>query len=270
MYVDDLPPLIGYVLSKPPAPIVDLNYFKRASHWGRMPHSHDFIQFLIVAMGEMTLIVGGEEQVLKAGDGSLIMPGIEHELFSDGGYEQVGANIRLGEDDELTGVMGLIKAHIKTSAMIRHIRLAEHVDEFLNLMTNNSAVARVKACMMMNQALIESVENYVYGDKERFDGKLSSYIEANLADKLTAQRIADHFHLSVSQLERLSRKYFGMGVVALYNQKRVVQARVLLSNSDMRIGEIAQRTGFSEMTNFSNFFAKNMGMSPSSFRRSKR
>ncbi|MDD3337206.1 MAG: AraC family transcriptional regulator [Eubacteriales bacterium] len=270
MYVDDLPPITGYVLGKPPAPIVDLNYFKRSSHWGRMPHSHDYIQFLIVTRGEMTLLVDGEEQVLRAGEASLIMPGIEHELFSDFGYEQVGANIRLGDDDDLMGVMGLIKAHIKTTAVMKHICLAEQVDNFISLMTNSSAVARAKACLMMNQALIESVENLVYGDKERFDAKLSGYIEAHLEDRLTAQSMAAFFHLSVSQLERLSRKYFGMGVVALYNQKRMVQARVLLSNSDLSVGEIARRTGFGEMTNFSNFFTKNMGMSPSSFRRFKR
>src|SRR5262249_1478278 len=51
-----------------------------------VPHVHKDIQeIFFVAAGTGTLIAGGENQVLREGDGILIPPGIKHTLLNNGG-----------------------------------------------------------------------------------------------------------------------------------------------------------------------------------------
>lgn len=59
---------------------------------------------------------------------------------------------------------------------------------------------------------------------------------------------------------------FDMGVIAVYNQKRYNKARMLLQNTQLRVGEIAQQAGFTDAAGFSSFFAKRAGESPRAYR----
>lgn len=42
------------------------------------PHTHDFDEYMIVAQGQYTLIIGGERITLSAGDERLIPKGVSH------------------------------------------------------------------------------------------------------------------------------------------------------------------------------------------------
>ena len=57
-----------------------------------------------------------------------------------------------------------------------------------------------------------------------------------------------------------------MGVIALYNQKRLSHACILLNNGWQSVSEIARQVGFSDAANFSNFFRKQIGLSPTNYR----
>lgn len=268
MEFEDCPSLLGYLMQKPAVPFADINYYKRTAHWGRRSHAHDYYQFFIVTSGTLTLNCDGS-RVLTQGYASLIPPNYLHELFTETGYEQIGANL-YAEGGDLLGILPLLKTYVNTPIITEDFRFLQRNLEMLQLMANNSSIAQSKACLIMSDAILRSVESIAYGSEDRFDARLSHYLESNLDAGLSTARVAEHFHMSVPQLERLARRYFGSGVIALYNQRRLAKARVLLMNTDKNISEIAQQTGFFDSAHFSSFFHKNMGVSPSQYRKTEK
>lgn len=267
MTFSELPEILGYTAKHPCAAISDINYFVRGEHYGRSKHAHDLYQYLIVTNGAVTLEYNGMQHTLKRGQVSLIPPHVLHVLYSEAGYSQVGINFRT--DHDLAGLMPMIKTHIVTPVVTKDTRFLEHEKEIVQLIVTDSVVARSRACLLAGEALLNLVESVVYDQEGHFDTQLSFYLERHLGERLTAAQIAAHFHMSVPQLERLSRRYFASGVMALYQQKRLVKARVLLQDTDKSVSEIAQETGFYDAAHFSSFFAKRVGLSPSRWRRER-
>ena len=269
MYINDGDHLDGYRVRGLPG-FEELNYYKRGGLWGRIPHTHNHLQFLAVTAGSVCLITGEEPRVLVPGCASIIAPGVRHEIYSatSDGYSQIGANLYLTGEDMFGGLAGLLKKYIVTSAIFENVSFVHQADEYLALLKNGSQLSAAKAAVMVSAALVELMERMVYGRgaQTRFDAALSSFLDAYLADNLKVNAIAEQFHMSVSQLERLTRTYFGMGVIALYNQKRLSRACVLLNNSWQSVSEIARIVGFSDAANFSNFFRKQIGLSPTQYR----
>lgn len=267
MTFSDMPPILGYTVKQPCAAIEEINYYVRGEHYGRNWHSHDLYQYLIVTDGSVTLEYGNVQQTLVRGQVSLIPPHVRHVIYSNMGYSQIGIIFRTGHD--LAGLMPLIRLHLNTPVITKDTRFLEREKEIVQLIVTDSGVARSRACLLAGEALLNVVESVVYDHEEHFDTQLSFYLERHLGERLTTAQIAEHFHMSVSQLERLSHRYFASGVMALYQQKRLGQASMLLQDTDKSVSEIAQETGFYDAAHFSSFFAKRFGMSPSRWRREK-
>ena len=267
MPFSELPSILGYTMKNPCAAIHDINYYIRRENYGRPRHSHDMYQYLIVTEGSVTLEYNGVAQTLTRGQVSLIPPHVLHEIYTETGYTQLGVNFFTQHD--MAGLMPLIETHIKAPVITKDMRFLEHEKEIVQMMVTNSIVTQAKACLLIGEALLNLVESVVYGTEDRFDTRLSFYLERHLEEKLTTAQIAEHFHMSVPQLERLSRRYFSCGVMAMYNQKRLIKARVLLTDTEKSISEIAQETGFYDASHFSNFFSKQIGASPSKWRKDR-
>nr|WP_311471449.1 AraC family transcriptional regulator [uncultured Porphyromonas sp.] len=68
------------------------------------------------------------------------------------------------------------------------------------------------------------------------------------------------------QLAGAVRQAVGMTPKAYLDQRRLLEAKRLLSFSDLSIKEVAYGLGFDEPTNFNKFFRKHAGLSPGDFR----
>lgn len=72
---------------------------------------------------------------------------------------------------------------------------------------------------------------------------------------------------SAKTLTRTTRAATGMSAKRFIDQRVLLEARRLLAHTELSVGEIAGRIGFSEPTNFIKFFRREGGESPSAFRR---
>lgn len=86
----------------------------------------------------------------------------------------------------------------------------------------------------------------------------------------TVEELCQQVHLSPAQLNRVIKEMFGMPFKQKLTQVRLAYIKDFLRFSDLSIHEIAQRNGFSDTANFSLFFKKHVGMSPSRFRQQER
>ena len=88
----------------------------------------------------------------------------------------------------------------------------------------------------------------------------------NLANKMSIEQVAKHFFVSPSRIKKLFSKYSGLGVMAYFNNMKIIEAQKLLDEG-VGIGETAEKLGFSNQFYFSTVFKKATGFTPTQFRR---
>ena len=97
--------------------------------------------------------------------------------------------------------------------------------------------------------------------------KACSYIEQNLLETLTVPLIAAHTGINKSYLQLLFSRQMGCSVVGYITQKRLEQAAFLLTNSSMKITDIAFACGYNSRQHFAHSFEKHYKTGPSAYRK---
>jgi len=83
---------------------------------------------------------------------------------------------------------------------------------------------------------------------------------------LSLNEVADHVYVSQWHLSKLLNRETGQSFFDLLGSLRIARARELLGNSRMRIHEIAEATGFSDVAHFSRSFKRIEGCTPGEYR----
>ncbi len=96
---------------------------------------------------------------------------------------------------------------------------------------------------------------------------ITEYISKNHTSDITLSDIAEKFGYGYNYMSRLFRNIFNMTFSDFLNIYRLETAIKLLDNTDRKIISIAHESGFQSTRNFNYFFKKNMGMSPSRYRK---
>lgn len=85
--------------------------------------------------------------------------------------------------------------------------------------------------------------------------KAKAYIRQNYGDNgLSIQKVADYLHISSSYLSMIFKKEAGETFLKYLVGIRLDAAKDLLSNTDMKTVEIAEKIGYPDMNYFSYFF----------------
>lgn len=112
------------------------------------------------------------------------------------------------------------------------------------------------------------------GSEEILDSAASSFIvknalafiEQNYKERLKLADVADNVYVSQWHLSKLLNKYTGQNFSEILNNVRMEQAKKLLENPSLRIGDIAEEVGFLDMAHFSRVFKKQVGVSANEYR----
>ncbi len=95
-----------------------------------------------------------------------------------------------------------------------------------------------------------------------------AFIEANLADPgLSLVRIAAEIHLAPNYFSRHFRTHFGVSPIHYLIARRLDLAARYLRHTDLGVGEIARKVGYTDPFHFSKLFHRHLGLSPLQFRR---
>lgn len=92
------------------------------------------------------------------------------------------------------------------------------------------------------------------------------YIKGNYTRKLTLNEVAEKTYVSQWHLSKLLNRHTGQSFSELLNHVRMEQAKELLKNPALRIGDIAEAVGFLDMAHFSRVFKKQEGISANEYR----
>ncbi|MDR7236925.1 response regulator transcription factor [Neobacillus drentensis] len=98
--------------------------------------------------------------------------------------------------------------------------------------------------------------------------KVLQYIETTPLDQITLKDAAEFVHMNHSYLSQLFKQQLNKKFVDYITELRIEESKRLLLNTSLRMSEIAERVGYSDLAYFSNNFKRLTGFSPSEFRKS--
>lgn len=92
------------------------------------------------------------------------------------------------------------------------------------------------------------------------------YIHTNYQSAISIAELSDLLGISQPYLYRIFRSVTGKAPKAYLGEYRLLQAKKLLSQSDLSITEVASSVGYPDVLAFSRFFSKREGLSPRAYR----
>lgn len=95
--------------------------------------------------------------------------------------------------------------------------------------------------------------------------KARRFLQQHYTEQLRLDQIAAQSHLSPFHFNRLFKEAFGVTPGQYQQQLRLEEAKRLLVMTDMQIGEIAERVGYSSPEYFSRVFSAAIGVPPRDF-----
>jgi two-component system response regulator YesN len=95
---------------------------------------------------------------------------------------------------------------------------------------------------------------------------ITSYIENNYAKDLYLEVIADEIGLSAKYISRMFKETTGTNMTDYISLIRIAKAKELLTHTDLKVNEIADRIGIVSRTTFLRLFKKYEGITPIEYR----
>ncbi len=96
--------------------------------------------------------------------------------------------------------------------------------------------------------------------------RIKTHLDQNLNRNTSLDELARKFHRSKASIISIFKNEMHVTPYDYLLRRRVESAKMLLKNSTMTISAIAYQTNFSDPYYFSNYFKKQTGMSPKSYR----
>lgn len=122
-------------------------------------------------------------------------------------------------------------------------------------------------CELYSQLSKEEMDADKLAQKQIYSDMLD-YIKLNRSNNLRVSDIALHFGYNEKYLSHLFRQLSGMPLKQFILKSKMDEASYLLTDTNLSIGEIAVKLGYTDAHNFARTYKKCTGLSPSAYRES--
>ena len=93
------------------------------------------------------------------------------------------------------------------------------------------------------------------------------HIQINLKEGLTVNYLADRANLHPDYFSRSFFKYTGQRPLTYLHEKRIERAQYLIATTTLSYSEIAEKTGFANLSHFSKIFKKITNLTPGEYKK---
>jgi len=251
-------------------------------------HSHDFVEIVYMCSGKTIHIINGNRIELKEGELLFLCQGAEQEIlpaqnddiavnfivlpeFFDGALRMIGEEDTpikrfvidcLKNDRENKGYL-----HFAVSDVLPVQNLLENLIWTLVNDTPNKRNINQTTMGLLFLQLINHADRLNAQENEDITVKVLRYVEENYRDGSLTE-LSEILHYDVSALSREIKNKIGKKYTELVQEKRLSQACFLLKNTDMSIADIAEKTGYENVSFFFRLFKAQHGISPRKYRKS--
>lgn len=142
--------------------------------------------------------------------------------------------------------------------------LVESFDRLFKTETLAELCETTKQCHSeLNKARLESFDA---GAAHHPIDKALDYIRAHYLESLTLQQVADYVHVSKNYFSILFKKMTGQNFIDYVITLRFQKAKELLASTELKVYEVAEKSGFNDVKYFGKLFKKLSGHSPIDYR----
>lgn len=254
------------------------------------PHSHNYVEMVYMCSGEQKHIINGEtEIILKKGELLLLNQHASHETgltgmndiavnfivlpsFFDTAIELIGHDNKLSEFI-VSGLAGhgheISYMHFNVADVLPVQNLIENlVWSLVSSQPNRRNINQVTMGLLFLNLLNctdRLITNAAQSVPERIVVSALREIEENYANASLTQ-VAARNHVTAAYVSRLVREMTGKTFKELLQEKRIAKSAVLLSTTELPIGDIILTVGYENTSYFYKIFTAVYGMSPKKYR----
>lgn len=141
------------------------------------------------------------------------------------------------------------------------------VDYLLKPIDRNELLAILQK--VLEQIRREQLTQKVFVEKEETtEQRILGYMQVHFTEQsFSLGELAETFHLSQSYVTRIVKQETGSSFSELLTKMRIDRAvSLLMKNPEMKLVEIAEKTGFASQHYFSRVFKEKIGFSPADYR----
>jgi AraC-like DNA-binding protein/mannose-6-phosphate isomerase-like protein (cupin superfamily) len=252
-----------------------------SGHYNNKPHQHSFFEVCFIIKGEGRYIDNNNTYAISSGSLFLSRPYVKHQILSETGLDILFIGFEINKKSTTKKIQDLFSNLENTETY------------FANHTQNTSLVKLWTSLLIManesNPLFDHSLTGFCYSifgyllkelndnqkSKERhrrysasstliYNAKL--YIHDNLSEPLRLNDVANHLHISGRHLSRIFQAELGESFSSYVRKEKVRKASILLSDTDLSIKEVSEKTGFDTVHYFSSVFLAEMGLPPGKFK----
>jgi AraC-like DNA-binding protein/mannose-6-phosphate isomerase-like protein (cupin superfamily) len=236
------------------------------------PHLHIHIEFFYLLEGRTRAFVDSEEYVVEAGDLLVVFPNRVHRFEE---IERERYLLFIVHPDQMPELSHVFVKQTPTSACIRH------ADEHPILLSLMRALAQtIRTPSPWQEISIRGLFLALFGhmlplldlteprgEDSHAIREIVNYCTAHFQSDLSLETLEEALHLNRYYISHLFSHKLSIRFNDYVNSLRVSDACRLLRQTDLSITEIGSRSGFNTLRTFNRSFMKQMGLSPSEYRR---
>ncbi len=253
-------------------------FVKRFDHFGKTPmklyaHRDDYYMFGILTQGSAAIEIDFERIELKSGNILIVSPWQVHNKPAGEVWEADGWLLAFSAEMLSEFEAGAIEEY---SISPHPLNPGENI--LYDIVTLCSMLERYKDSVNVSNALAVTVKNMVLstlvaGDKDltcRYRAitlKLRKLLDLHIAGEKSPSAYASMLNISEVYLNEAVKESVGLSVGAYIRARVILQAKRQLAYTSLSAKEIAYSLGYEDYAYFSKLFRKNVGKSPSDYRK---
>ena len=249
-------------------------------------HWHSELELIVIKKGRGIVSVDLQKQEVASGDIALIRPGRLHSIERDGGHTMEYENIILkpellisGENDlcAVRFINPLMEGAIPsetflTPALSFYREAAEYIRQIDLLCGTQPEGYQLAVKGLLFQFFFLLITNRREKEKETSSAAqtrslekmktILKYVEEHYADHVTIDDMAEITCYSKSHFMKFFKSHMGTGFIDYLNDYRLTMAERMLMSSDAPVLEVAQASGFDNLSYFNRMFKRKYGQAP--------
>ncbi|MBQ8525882.1 MAG: PocR ligand-binding domain-containing protein [Clostridia bacterium] len=151
------------------------------------------------------------------------------------------------------------------------LKYGYNVDEMLSKLSKvkcTTTEAIQSAANIMSMCACYLYTNKIIKNKtDILSYQLKDYVDTHLSDDLSVKTLCNVFYISKTKLYYLAKDAFNIGISDYIRNKRLEEAKKLLTETKKPLYQIAEETGLGDANYFSRNFKSSVGISPKEYRK---
>lgn len=243
------------------------------------PHSHDFEELLIGIEGKLEHFIDFNSTTVEAPFVSFVTKGKVHRVkpqMKDGKIDMWGIRFSSEFIPETTFQL-YASFHDKANLALpsdrcfnRFVSICEMMYDEAKQEAPDYAVIRYLLGALFT--MFESERKKLTTDSDHQSVQNATFanflklLEDNFRRPVGVEFYAEKLFMSSRNLNLICQNVLQQSVSEIIETRKLIEAKNLLSSTDMRISEIGYELGYKEKAHFSNVFKKKAGVTPTEFR----